>query len=211
MELAEAYFSSMPVLQHAISLMNLVLRSVEVKRPALQLVGLVCFRISLKYFDGSLYSLEAAEADSAGLYKKEDIYATELYILGVFNWNIGVATSAELTRELLYITGVDYDFARIIERSDAFAIVCYGDYGLAKYSPLEISIVSAICALEQYNQLSFRNQWISLLRQKVAFDTRKLQECKEELVKKLRELSNQEKHESLQCLMKDSLYELVNN
>ena len=146
---------------------------------------------------------------SGNIYKREDIQATEIFLLQKLEWCLKIPTATELSKQLLYISGVTYDFTKIIERSDCFAMQCYCDYSLNQFSPLTISIVSVVCALEQYNQKAFRDQWLKLLNTQFGLDAPVLDQCKRALVHKLyREVPEQNKSK-LQCL-KDSLMQLLN-
>ena len=114
--------------------------------------------VALKYHETIGYTIDHAMNHSGNIYKREDIQATEIFLLQKLEWCLKIPTATELSKQLLYISGVTYDFTKIIERSDCFAMQCYCDYSLNQFSPLTISIVSVVCALEQYNQKAFRDQ-----------------------------------------------------
>ena len=199
---------SIETVQLAISLINNFLASVHTKRAVLQLVGIVSLMIALKFHDSIDYPLEQAILHCGRIYKKEDLQATEIFLLQKCEWCLKFPTAAELSKQLLYITGVNYDFTKIIERSNSFAMMCYCDYSLNQFSPLVISVVSVVCALEQYNQTTFRNQWLKLLKGKIGLDPPVLDQCKRALVHKLYRETPEKSKEKLQCL-KESLMKLL--
>mmetsp|Transcript_17208 Transcript_17208/g.17129 ORF Transcript_17208/g.17129 Transcript_17208/m.17129 type:complete len:116 (+) Transcript_17208:294-641(+) len=114
--------------------------------------------VALKFHESVMYTLEHAVLHTGNMYRKEDIQTTELFALQKLGWTLSFPTAAELSRQLLYVTGVEYDFSKILDRSDAFAMICYTDYYLSQFSALVIAIVSVICSLEQHGQNGFRNQ-----------------------------------------------------
>ena len=194
--------------QLAITLINQFLATVHTKKAVLQLVGVVSLMIALKYHESIGYTLDHAMEHSGNLYKREDIQATEIFLLQKLDWCLKIPTAAELSKQLLYITGVNYDFTKILERSNSFAMLCYCDYFLNQFSPLVISVVSVVCALEQYNQKSFRDQWLKLLNSKIGLDPPVLDQCKRALVHKLYRETPEQSKAKLQCL-KDSLMQLL--
>ena len=202
--LSEELGVSVETIQLSITLINQFLSSVNTKRSVLQLVGIVCFMIALKYHESICYPLEQAIQHCGRVYNKEDLQKTEIFILQRLEWCIKVPTSAELSRQLLYISGVPYDFTKIIERGNSFAMTCYCDYFLSQFSPLVIAVVSVICALEQYGQKAFRDQWLSLLKNKIGLDIPVLDQCKRALVHKLYRETPEQGVDKLKCL-KDSI------
>lgn len=199
---------SIETVQLAITLINNFLANVHTKRAVLQLVGIVSLMIALKFHDSTDYPLDSAIQHCGNIYKKEDLQATEIFLLQKCEWCLKIPTAAELSKQLLYITGVNYDFTKIIERSNSFAMMCYCDYSLNQFSPLVISVVSVVCALEQYNQKAFRNQWLKLLKDKIGLDPPVLDQCKRALVYKLYRETPEQSKEKLQCL-KDSIMRLL--
>ena len=200
---------SIETAQLAIALINQFLATTHTKKAVLQLVGVVSLMIALKYHESIGYTLDHAMEHSGNLYKREDIQATEIFLLQKLDWCLKIPTAAELSKQLLYITGVNYDFTRILERSNAFAMNCYCDYSLNQFSPLVISVVSVVCALEQFNQKVFRDQWLKLLNTKIRLDVPVLDQCKRALVHKLYRETPEKSKANLQCL-KDSLMQLLN-
>jgi hypothetical protein len=194
--------------QLAITLINQFLAAVSSKKAVLQLIGIVSLMVALKYHESIGYTLDHAIEHCGKIYKREDIQATEIFLLQKLDWCLKIPTAAELSKQLLYITGVSYDFTRILERSNSFAMLCYCDYSLNQFSPLVISVVSVVCALEQYNQKSFRNQWLTLLKTKIRLDPPVLDQCKRALVHKLYRETPEQSIALLQCL-RDSLMQLL--
>lgn len=194
--------------QLAITLIDHFLATVHTKRAVLQLVGIVCLMVALKYHESIGYTLDHAMNHCGNIYKRDDIQATEIFLLQKLDWCLKIPTAAELSRQLLYVTGVSYDFTKILERSNSFAMSCYGDYSLNQFSPFVISVVSVVCALEQYNQKSFRDQWLKLLNTKISLDAPVLDQCKRALVYKLYRETPEQGKDKLKCL-RDSLMKIL--
>jgi hypothetical protein len=199
---------SIETAQLAITLVNQFLAAVHTKKAVLQLVGIVCLMIALKYHDSISYTIDHAIEHCGGIYKKDDIQATEIFLLQKLDWCLKIPTATELSKQLLYISGVNYDFGKILERSNSFAMLCYCDYSLNQFSPLAISVVSVVCALEQYNQKNFRDQWLKLLNAKIGLDVPVLDQCKRALVHKLYRETPEQSKSKLNCL-KDSLMKII--
>lgn len=206
---AEELGAGAETIQLAITLINRFLSLVKTKKAVLQLVGLVCLMIALKFHESVMYTLDHAMLHSGNIYKKDDIQTTELFALQKLGWCLSYPTAAELSRQLLYITGVEYDFAKILDRSDAFAMICYTDYYLSQFSALVIAIVSVVCSLEQHNQHGFRNQWLKFLNSKIGMDPPELDQCKRTLVHKLYRETPEANRGKLQCLSQDSIMGLL--
>ena len=200
---------SIETAQLSIALINQFLATMHTKKAVLQLVGIVSLMVALKYHESIGYTIDHAMEHTGHIYKREDIQATEIFLLQKLDWCLKIPTAAELSKQLLYITGVNYDFTKILERSNSFAMLCYCDYSLNQFSPLVISVVSVVCALEQYNQKSFRDQWLKLLNTKVGLDAPVLDQCKRALVHKLYRETPEQSKAKLQCL-RDSLMQLLN-
>jgi hypothetical protein len=202
--LGEELGVSVETLQLSVTLINQFLSSVHTKRSVLQLVGIVCFMIALKYHESICFPLEQAIKHCGRVYNKEDLQNTEIFLLQKLEWCLKIPTATELARQLLYISGVNYDFTKIIERGNSFAMSCYCDYFLSQFSPLVIAVVSVICALEQYGQKGFRDQWLRLLKNKIGLDIPVLDQCKRALVHKLYRETPEKGVDKLKCL-KDSI------
>lgn len=171
--------------QLALTIIALFLSKVKTPKSALQLVGVIGLMLAAKYEEGIDYTLEHAYNHAARLYPKQDIITAELYCLEKLEWNMYYPTAAELTRQLLFITGVQYDFSRIIERTDQLSTLCYLDYQLSQFGSLTVAIVCTLSALEQCKQTKFRDEWLELLFQKVPLRTEELDNCREMLLQTL--------------------------
>ena len=168
--------------QLALSIIALFLSKVKTPKSALQLVGVIGLMVSAKYEEGIDYTLEHAYNHAARLYPKQDIITAELYCLEKLEWVLHYPTAAELTRQLLFITGVQYDFSRIIERSDQLTTLCYIDYELSQFGSLAVAVVCTQSALEQFKQFKFRDEWLELLFLKVQLRMDELDSCYELLL-----------------------------
>lgn len=156
--LADNFKLSLESLQLSISLIDKLLHSYPVQKGSLPLLGTVCLLLGAKTHEHNPISLSTVLRVTNNAYKLEDVIAIELVVLEQVSWTLCIPTAAELSRQLVYITGVAYDFSNVLCRSDSFALICYQDYGLSHYSPLVVAIVSVVCALEQFRQFSFRSQ-----------------------------------------------------
>lgn len=206
--LGEEIGISIETAQLAITLINRFLATSKVVKSTLQLVGIVGLIIAIKFHETIGYTLDHAMMHTGSIYTREDIQVTEVFIMGKLDWCLKIPTAAELSKQLLYISGVNYDFSKIIERSNSFSMICYCDYSLSQFSPLVISIVSVICALEQYNQKNFRDQWLKLLNSRIRLDLPVLETCKRTLVHKLYRETPEQGRARLECL-RDSIMKIA--
>lgn len=153
--------------QLAVSLFHIVLSRMTCPKTVLQLVVVLCLNIAAKYQEGRNLSLDQVVEQAGNLYRAQEVISTELYMMQKLEWTLAYPTAAELGRQLVYITGVEYNFEKILERSEAFESLCYGDFAFLGFSPLSIAVVCVSFALEQFRQIQFRNQWLRLLSEKV--------------------------------------------
>lgn len=177
----------------------------------LQLVAVASLMLSVKYHEKSTLSLLQASQVCLNKYSLSDIQITERFILQRLDWGINMPTASEISRAFLLATGVTSDFSRIFERSDGFAVICYMDFKLLRFSALEIAITSTVCALEQFNQLQFRNQWLELLRSRVNFDLARVDECKRLLVEYLLLTTSVNDRNKIECLLRESISSLFSS
>lgn len=169
----------------SLTLINELLARLGANKAVLQLVGVVALMLATKFEESKQFSLEQAYEQGAGQYQKEQIVLTEVYALEKLQWRLSFPSAAELSRHLIYVTGVNYDFSKVTEQSDAFATMCYLDYKLSLFSPVTIAVVSMSCALDQFQQTSFRNQWLALLHYKLDVDLHEVDLCRRLLLQHL--------------------------
>ena len=167
--------------------------------------------LAVKYHEKTTLPLIQASNCCSGRYSISTVQITELYILEKLEWKIDIPTASEIIRSLLLATGVSYDLSKIFERSDAFTVICYLDSNLIKFSSLEIAIVSTVCALEQFNQLVFRNQWINSLNNKIDLNLVSIDSCKRELVERLFLNTPIADRNKIECLTRDTISSLIIN
>jgi hypothetical protein len=197
--------ASVETAQLAVTIIDLFLSKTTARKAVLQLVGVVGMMIALKFHESMAYTLEHAFIHSGKTFKKDDIKLAEIYAMQKLGWKLEIPTAAELSRQLVYITGVEYDFTKILERSDSFAMICYTDYNLSQFSIVSRAVVSVVCALEQFNQISFRNQWLNFLNVKLSLDIVEVDECKRFLIHKLYRETPANERSKLECLSRDSI------
>ena len=172
--------------QLAVTVLNIVLTRMSTPKAVLQLVVVICLMVAVKYQEGKTMTLEQVVEQAGGSYRNEEVIATELYIMDKVEWTLSYPTAAELGRQLVYITGVEYDFEKILERSEAFESICYADYSFLQFSPIAVAVVCVTFALEQFKQYQFRNQWLKLLNEKVRrVNFEEVDRCKFALLQKL--------------------------
>ena len=172
--------------QLAVTLLNIILVRMNCPKTVLQLVVVLCLNIAAKYQEGRNMTVEQVIEQAGGSYVGQEVIATELYMMQKLEWTLVYPTAAELGRQLVYVTGVEYNFDKILERSEAFESLCYADFSFMCFSPLAIAVVCVSFALEQFRQVQFRNQWLRLLSEKVhlvSFD--EADRCKAVLLLKL--------------------------
>ena len=183
--------------QLALTLVNELLARITANKSVLQLVGVVALMLATKFEETAQFTLEQAFEQGAGLYQKEQIVLTEVYALEKLQWRLTFPTAAELARHLLYITGVNYDFTKVTEQSDAFATMCYLEYRLSLFSPVAIAVASVTCALDQYRQTTFRNQWLTLLHYKINVDLVEADHCRRLLLQQLHSQASESERSKL--------------
>lgn len=172
--------------QLAVTLFNIVLTRMNCPKTVLQLVVVLCLNIAAKYQEGRNMTVEQVVEQAGNAYRAQEVIATELYMMQKLEWTLAYPTAAELGRQLVYITGVEYNFEKILERSEAFESLCYADFSFLCYSPLALSVVCVSFALEQFRQVQFRNQWLRLLSEKVRLVSfEEVDRCKTALLFKL--------------------------
>ena len=153
--------------------------------------------LAVKYHEKTTLPLIQASNCCSGRYSISTVQITELYILEKLEWKIDIPTASEIIRSLLLATGVSYDL--------------YLDSNLIKFSSLEIAIVSTVCALEQFNQLVFRNQWINSLNNKIDLNLVSIDSCKRELVERLFLNTPIADRNKIECLTRDTISSLIIN
>lgn len=172
--------------QLAVTLFNIVLARMNCPKTVLQLVVVLCLNIAAKYQEGRNMTVEQVVEQAGNMYRAQEVIATELYMMQKLEWTLAYPTAAELGRQLVYVTGVDYNFEKILERSEAFESLCYADFSFLCYSPLVLSVVCVSFALEQFRQVQFRNQWLRLISEKVRLiNFEEADRCKAALLLKL--------------------------
>lgn len=82
----------------AIQIIDVFLGKVVVKKPILQLIGIVSLMIASKFHESYVYTLSLAYSHGAGLYTRDFIKTTEQYILKTLSWTLNMPTPSELHR-----------------------------------------------------------------------------------------------------------------
>lgn len=210
-EICEEVRYSVETFQLAIEIFSIFLACNETTKHTIQLVAVVCLMLAVKYHEKTTFTLVQAATCCSDRYSINSIQISEFYVLQKLEWRVDIPTAAEITRSLLLATRISYDMSKIFERSDAFAVICYLDFNLSRFSSLEIAVTSAICALEQFNQLSFRNQWLNLLIGKLELDISRLDLCKNGLVSKLFLTTPIQDRSKIECLAREAISSLITN
>ena len=211
LELCEECKYRMETFQLSIEILSAFLSLSDVTINTLQLVGIVSLMLAVKYHENTTMTIVQAANYCSGRVSISSVQSTENYILQKLDWRIDIPTPAEISRLLLLSTGILYDLSRIFERSDGFALICYLDFNLSKFSSLEIAITSTVCALEQFNQLAFRNQWLNLLGGRIELDYLRLDQCKKGLVEKLLLTTPATDRSKIECLVREDISSLITN
>mmetsp|Transcript_14730 Transcript_14730/g.21459 ORF Transcript_14730/g.21459 Transcript_14730/m.21459 type:complete len:262 (-) Transcript_14730:69-854(-) len=194
--------------QTAVIILDRFLEKVGTKPTVLRLVSIVSLLIAQKFQGPMKITVNQVFTLTGGRYSVNDIKLIELFVLQKLNWKLNTPTVGELARLLLEITGLNYDFSKIIERANAFGMVCYADYNLSQFLQVEISIASLVCALEQLGQLNFRNQWLRMLRSKLNLGLEGADVCKRSLVEKLLSETPEYDHCKLECLRRNNIIDV---
>jgi hypothetical protein len=146
---------------------------------------------------------------SEGKFADVHIQVTELFVLQTLEWQISLPTASEILRVLLLVTGITMNLQKLFERSDAFVLSCYLDSKIIKFSPCEIAVVSVVCALEQFNQAGFRNQWVNYVCLRLKLDVLALDRCKNLLFERLILLTPFNDINKIECLTRDKISSLI--
>ena len=144
MEFSEEMRLSNHSVMQAISLLSHFFAKQRVKPKVLQLVGLVSLFIIQKHNENFEISLAQLLSAMNNIFSAHEIRTVELHILRTLDWKINYTTACELSSYLLYTAIPNYDFSKIIDRSDCFSIACYEHYLSSQYSPLVISMTSIV-------------------------------------------------------------------
>ena len=211
LEICEESKYRMETFQLSIEIFSSFLSLTNATINTLQLIGIVSLMLAVKYHEKTTLTISEASAYCSGKVSLAAIQTTENYILQKLDWRVDIPTAAEISRLLLLSTGISYDLSKIFDRSDGFALICYLDVNLSKFSSLEIAITSTVCALEQFNQLVFRNQWVNLLGEKIEMDFTRLDQCKRGLVEMLILNTPATDRGKIECLMQDGISSLITN
>mmetsp|Transcript_4534 Transcript_4534/g.5113 ORF Transcript_4534/g.5113 Transcript_4534/m.5113 type:complete len:274 (-) Transcript_4534:215-1036(-) len=165
----------------AVAYTDYYLSKEKVEKKNLQLIGIASLMIAIKNEECISYTLKHAVSHTSNLYTESEIRKAEVNILKSLNWRTNLPTSSDLIRNLLYLTNASYNFTKIIARTELFINVCLSEYSLCMYGPTLIGIVSTLCALEQFNQISFREKWFCFVSNLIDLDMEGLKSCKEAL------------------------------
>jgi hypothetical protein len=195
--------------QLSIELFKIFMQSNSFSPPNLRLLGITCLFISSKYHGEGNWTLQQVRSFSGENFSAVHIQITEIYVLQTLNWKVALPTASEVLRVLLMATGITINFNRLFERSDAFVLSCYLDSKLIKFSTNEIAVVSVVCALEQFNQTDFRNQWVNYVFPRLRLDALALDRCKDMLVEKLISLTPVNDLNKIECLSRDKISSLI--
>lgn len=168
--------------QLAVSIIDHFLSKTRPRKAVLQLMGVVGLMYALKYNDKIVYTLEDAFLHCGKIFKKEDILLAEDIAAEKLGCKFEAPTAAGLARRLVYATNTEMDFSSVLERADFFAMRCYTDYTLSQFSCVAKAVVSVLCALEESNQISFRNLWINFLYTTFNLDFIEIENCKRCLI-----------------------------
>jgi Cyclin, N-terminal domain len=136
-------------------------------------------------------------------YRPEVIKEFTFMILKAIDWRLNIPTSVDIIDCLLLSTGLKSNLAH------AFSMHFYLDFELSQFSQLETAIVSIICALEQLNQLEFRNKFINTLNQHLTLDLRRLDNCKQGLIQKLSSTELPYNLGRIQAITRDKISSLI--
>lgn len=195
--------------QLSVQLFNTFLSNTPINPPNLELVGLTSLFISNKYYGEAHWDLVQMERISSNKFSSFHIQITEIFILQSINWQVANPTASEILRVLLLVTGVNSNFQKVFERSDAFVVTCYLDAKFCRYCAAEIAVVAVVCALEQFNQIAFRNQWVGFVCTRLRLDGSRLDGCKMMLVEKLILLTPAVDRNKIECLTRENVSSLI--
>lgn len=137
----------------------------------LELVGLICISIALKYEEGREMPPCAICALCDQRFSQEAIITTELYILSVLNWKIDLPTPNELLNYLFAFTCEDFDSNKINKCAEAFISVALTDYEISRNSPIIIAVSSALCVLQKAKFEDFCKDWLDVLEKEVLLNS----------------------------------------
>lgn len=207
--ISESHNLSTYTFQLSVEIFNIFLSKNTLSPPDLELVGLACLLISNKYNGDSHLDLRQIERLSSNKFTVFHIQIIEIYILQTLNWQVSIPTASEILRVLLLVTGVNTNFQKVFERSDAFVLHFYLDAKFTKFCAVELAVVAVVCALEQFNQTAFRNQWVGFVCSRHALDVNRLDCCKTLLVEKLILSTPANDINKIQCLTKDNISSLL--
>ena len=207
--LSESHNFPTSTFELSVELFNFFLSKTPLNPPNLELVGITCLFIAVKYCGETHWDIRQAQRISLNKFTEFHIEITEIFILQTVNWQIAIPTASEILRVLLLATGVSCNFQKVFERADAFVVTCYLDGKSWRYCAAEIAVVGVVCALEQFNQISFRNQWVNFICGRLKLDANRLDSCKMVLVEKLIFLTPAVDRNKIECLTRENISNLL--
>ena len=129
----------------------------------LELIGLICISISLKYEESRELSPQKIFSMCQRRFTLEAIMATEVYILNALGWKIDMVTPIELLEYIFELTCEDVEHSKITSRAQDFIQIALADYSISRHSPAIIAVSSAICVLQISNYQDFCKDWLKVL------------------------------------------------
>lgn len=160
-EICESQMTSKKTCQLAIYCVDCFLSKKPVSNFALlELIGLVCISISLKYEESREFSPQKILTLCQRRFTLEAIIATEVYILNVLDWKVDMVTPIELLHCIFELTCEGVECSKITNNAQDFIQIALADYSISRYSPLIIAVSSAICVLQISNYQDFCKDWL---------------------------------------------------
>jgi hypothetical protein len=134
----------------------------------LELIGLVCISIALKYEESREFPPMKILALSQNRFTLEAVIATEVYVLSILNWKIDFLTPDEILQYLFEFTCENFETQKITKCAQNFIQIALTDYEISRFSPFVIAVASAICVFQIVNYEDFCKDWLRILESEIS-------------------------------------------
>ena len=155
----------------------------------LELIGLVCISIALKYEESREFSPSKILSLCSNRFTIEAIIATEVYVLSILDWKIDFLTPDEILYYLFEFTCDNVETKKITNCAQNFIQIALADYEISRFSPFIIAVSSAICVLHIANHQDFCKDWLRILERDICLSVSTCSEVSAMIERKVRTLS----------------------
>ena len=155
----------------------------------LELIGLVCISIALKYEESREFPPSKILNLCSNRFTIEAIIATEVYVLSILDWKIDFLTPDEILYYLFEFTCESIETKKISNCAQNFIQIALADYEISRFSPFVIAVSSAICVFHIANHEDFCKDWLRVLECEISLSVNICSEVSGMIKEKVRNLA----------------------